>query len=74
MDFSNTVLTPELASLLGGAMGTFLDPKSVVMVGRDYRRDSRMLKRSFSGGLMASGMELIDLHAIPTNILQFSIR
>ncbi len=74
MAFSNTELTAELASLLGGAMGTFLDPKSVVMVGRDYRRDSRMLKRSFSGGLMASGMELIDLHAVPTNILQFSIR
>ena len=74
MAFSNTVLTPELVSLLGGAMGTFLDSKAVVMVGRDYRRDSRMLKRSFSGGLMASGIELIDLRAIPTSILQFSIR
>ncbi len=74
MAFSNKILTPELASLLGGAMGTFLDPKAVVMVGRDYRRDSRMLKRSFSGGLMASGIELIDLHAVPTNVMQFSVR
>jgi len=74
MAFSNTILTPELASLLGGAMGTLLDQKAVVMVGRDYRRDSRMLKRSFSGGLMASGIELIDLHAVPTNILQFAVR
>ncbi|MHA2224971.1 MAG: hypothetical protein ACXAC8_07190 [Candidatus Hodarchaeales archaeon] len=74
MAHSNKVLTPELAALLGGAMGTFLDKKAVVMVGRDYRRDSRMLKRSFSGGLLASGIELIDLHAIPTNVLQFSVR
>ncbi|UCG89926.1 MAG: hypothetical protein JSU57_05545 [Candidatus Heimdallarchaeota archaeon] len=74
MAFSNTVLTPELASLLGGAVGTLLDPKAVVMVGRDYRRDSRMLKRSFSGGLMASGIELIDLRAVPTNVLQFAVR
>ncbi|MFX1283299.1 MAG: hypothetical protein ACFFB5_06570 [Promethearchaeota archaeon] len=74
MAFSNTILTPELASLLGGAVGTFLDPKAVVMVGRDYRRDSRMLKRSFSGGMMASGIELIDLRAVPTNILQFAVR
>ncbi len=74
MAFSNKILTPELASVLGGAMGTLLDPKAVVMVGRDYRRDSRMLKRSFSGGLMGSGIELIDLHAVPTNVLQFSVR
>lgn len=74
MAFSNTVLTPELAALLGGAMGTLLDQNSVVMVGRDYRRDSRMLKRAFSGGLMASGVELIDLRAVPTSILQFSVR
>lgn len=72
--FSNTVLTPELAALLGCAMGTYLDKNAVVMVGRDYRRDTRMLKRSFSGGLLASGIELIDLHGVPTSILQFSVR
>jgi len=72
--FSNTELTPELAALLGNALGTYLDSKAVVMVGRDYRRDSRMLKRSFSGGLLAAGIELIDLHAIPTSVLQFTIR
>jgi len=74
MAFSNVTLTAELAALLGGAMGTTLNTKSVVMVGRDYRRDSRALKRSFTGGLMASGIEVIDLHAVPTSILQFSIR
>ncbi|MFX1506359.1 MAG: hypothetical protein ACFFDC_09615 [Promethearchaeota archaeon] len=74
MAFSNTELTPELAALLGGATGTLLDQNTVVMVGRDYRRDSRMLKRAFSGGLMASGIELIDLHAVPTSVLQFSVR
>ena len=74
MAFSNVTLTAELAALLGGAMGTILNTKSVVMVGRDYRRDSRALKRSFTGGLMASGIEVIDLHAVPTSILQFSIR
>ena len=72
--FSNTVLTPELAALLGSAMGTYLDKNAVVMVGRDYRRDTRMLKRSFSGGLLAAGIELIDLHGVPTSILQFSVR
>ncbi len=72
--FSNKELTPELAALLGGALGTYLDQKAVVMVGRDYRRDSRMLKRSFSGGLLAAGIELIDLHGVPTSVLQFTIR
>ncbi|MHA1941500.1 MAG: hypothetical protein ACXACP_01000 [Candidatus Hodarchaeales archaeon] len=72
--FSNKVLTPELAALLGSGLGTYLDKNAVVMVGRDYRRDSRMLKRSFSGGLLASGIELIDLHGVPTSVLQFSVR
>lgn len=72
--FSNKELTPELAALLGGATGTLLDQNAVVMVGRDYRRDSRMLKRAFSGGLMASGIELIDLRAVPTSVLQFAVR
>ncbi|MHA1972105.1 MAG: hypothetical protein ACTSW1_03860 [Candidatus Hodarchaeales archaeon] len=74
MAFSNVTLTAELSALLGGAMGSVLNPRSVVMVGRDYRRDSRMLKRSFTGGLMSAGIEVIDLHAIPTSVLQFSVR
>lgn len=74
MAFSNKELTAELASRLGGAMGTLLDSKSIVMTARDYRRDSRALKRSFTGGLMASGIEVIDLHAVPTSTLQFSVR
>jgi phosphomannomutase/phosphoglucomutase len=74
MAFSNRELTAELASRLGGAMGTILDSKSIVMTARDYRRDSRALKRSFTGGLMASGIEVIDLHAVPTSTLQFSVR
>ncbi len=72
--FSNTELTPELSALLGSAMGTSLDSNAVVMIGRDYRRDTRMLKRSFSGGLLSAGIELIDLHGIPTSILQFAVR
>ncbi|MFW9779080.1 MAG: hypothetical protein ACFFE8_09530 [Candidatus Heimdallarchaeota archaeon] len=74
MGFSNKGLTVEVASLLGGAMGKILDPDSIVLIARDYRRDSRALKRAFSGGLMASGTEVIDLRATPTSVLQFSIR
>ncbi|MFX0170917.1 MAG: hypothetical protein ACFE9L_03260 [Candidatus Hodarchaeota archaeon] len=74
MGLSNRELTAELASRLGGAMGSILDSKSIVMAARDYRRDSRALKRSFTGGLMASGIEVIDLHAVPTSTLQFSVR
>ncbi len=72
--YTNEELTAELSARLGGALGTYLSPKSIVMIGRDYRRDSRALKRAFSGGLMASGQELIDLRAIPTSVLQFSVR
>lgn len=71
---SNVDLTPELISLLGAAHGTFLENNGIIVVGRDYRPDCRMLKRSYTSGTMSTGIDLLDLHVAPLPLLQFCIR
>ncbi len=67
-------LIPEIAVKLGLAIGTFFGKKSVIAASRDHRSDSHMIKRAVSGGLMATGVDILDLHAAPTSTLQFIVR
>ena len=67
-------LTPELGTSLGIALGTMLGRSATVVTARDYREDSRILKRSVSAGFMAAGVNMIDLHACPLPVLLFSLK
>jgi len=71
---ANTEITPELAATLGGAIGTYYGENSVFIASRDFRRDSRMLKRGISAGVMSTGCTMIDLHASPAVANQFAVR
>lgn len=71
---ANFSLTPELATMLGGIHGTYLENNGIIVIGRDYRLDSRMLKRAFTAGAMGTGIDLLDLHAAPLPLLQFCVR
>ncbi|MFX1299060.1 MAG: hypothetical protein ACFFD2_29900, partial [Promethearchaeota archaeon] len=69
----NVDLIPEITASLGAAWGTLLK-KGTVTLARDFRADSRMLKRAFVAGLMSSGINIMDLTAAPVPVLQFAIR
>ncbi len=71
---SNVELTPEIISVLGAVHGTFLENKGIIVIGRDYRTDCRMLKRAYTAGAMSTGIDLLDLHVTPLPLLQFCIR
>ncbi|MHA1231690.1 MAG: hypothetical protein ACTSRP_10755 [Candidatus Helarchaeota archaeon] len=71
---ANKNIIPELSATLGAAYGTFLKNRGVVVLARDYRADSRMLKRSFASGLMSAGVNVLDIHAGSSCILRFTIR
>jgi len=71
---ANFVMTPELAAILGGIHGTYLNNNGIVVMGRDHRLDSRMLKRAYSAGAMGTGIDLLDLKSSPLPLLQFCIR
>jgi phosphomannomutase/phosphoglucomutase len=70
----NKTLTPEITASLGAAFGTYLENRGTVALARDYRRESRMLKRAFVAGLMSAGINAMDLTIAPIPVLQFAIR
>lgn len=71
---TDTTLLPEMATRLGLAIGTFFGQQSMIATSRDFRRDSWMLKRALSGGVLGTGVDIMDLHAASTSTLQFVVR
>ena len=58
---TNMELSSEMAAKLGAAFGSLLPQGSRILISRDYHRASRMLKRSFLGGLLSTGVNAVDL-------------
>ena len=71
---ANEEMTPEISATLGAVYGTELGKNSVIVVARDFRVDSRMLKRAFIAGALSAGVNVINLFAVPTPVLQFAIK
>src|SRR5689334_18288457 len=62
-------LTEDVATALGGAYAAFLSEKGVkgsVAVGRDNRPSGEALHKSLVAGLLASGVNVIDIGVVPT--------
>ena len=70
---SNVELSCEMATKLAEAFGAQLPVGSTVLVSRDYHKSSRMLKRAFLGGLLSSGVNVIDYNGIASPILRCNI-
>jgi len=71
---NNVEVTPEFAAKLGCAYGTFLGKGAVVYTGRDAHESSRMIKRALIAGLMATGVDVLDLRASPVPLVRFAIK
>ncbi len=65
-------LSAEHVLDFASAFGTFLGPGAVV-VGRDPRASSLMLREGVIAGLLACGREVIDLGLVSTPVLQHAI-
>ena len=67
---ANTDLTPQLAMKLGRVLAERIREAGVekpfVLIGRDTRRSGAMLAMAISSGLMAGGVDCVELHVIPT--------
>lgn len=73
MGKSNVELSCEMATKLAEAFGAQLPVGSTVLVSRDSSKSSRMLKRAFLGGLLSSGMDVIDYRSIPSAVMRCSL-
>ncbi|HEX8960746.1 MAG TPA: mannose-1-phosphate guanyltransferase [Geobacteraceae bacterium] len=71
---TNVELTPEFVAKLGCAYGTSLPKGSMVLSGRDATLSSRMLKRSFLGGILSAGVNVRDLKMIPLPVLRYKLK
>jgi mannose-1-phosphate guanylyltransferase/phosphomannomutase len=70
---TNVEMTPEVAARLGTAYGTTLPKGSYVLTGRDAIRSSRMLKRSFVGGLLSAGINVRDVRMVSLPVLRYKL-
>ncbi len=70
---TNIELSCEMAAKLAEAFGSVIPKGSTVYVSRDYHRASRMIKRAFLGGLLSTGLDVVDLKLTPLPITRFSL-
>jgi phosphomannomutase len=73
----NEDLTPEVLNVLGRAYGTFIRSRlgrpARVTVGRDVRASSQTFAAALSDGLRSTGCNVIDIGAVPTPVMYFSV-
>ncbi len=70
---SNIELSCEMATKLAESFAAQLPIGSKVIVGRDYDKSSRMLKRAFLGGLLSAGVNVLDLKSTPPSVLRYTL-
>ena len=63
---ANRELTPELAVLIGRALGAGLPGHRRVVIGRDTRRSGPMLEAALAAGLAAAGADVVLVGVLPT--------
>ncbi len=70
---TNIELSCEMATKLAEAFGSTIKKNSKIYISRDYHKSSRMLKRAFLGGMLSTGINVIDLEIIPSNVMRHSL-
>jgi len=66
-------ITPELIVDFACAFGTYCDGGTVV-IGRDTRQSSTMLRAAVLSSLLSTGCHVIDLGVTPTPIISFAVQ
>ena len=69
-------LTEEVATAVGGAYAAFLAERGVkgtLAIGRDNRPSGEGLHRALVAGLLASGVDVVDIGVVPTPLAYWSL-
>lgn len=70
---TNVELSAEIATKLGSSVGSILPKGSRVLLSRDYHRAARMLKRSFLGGLLSTGVNAVDIRMASLPVMRYNL-
>ncbi len=68
---TNIELSNEMVAKLAASFGSILPAGKTILMSRDYHRASRMLKRSFLGGLLGAGLDVVDLKLMPMPVMRY---
>ncbi|RME18935.1 MAG: hypothetical protein D6800_14975, partial [Candidatus Zixiibacteriota bacterium] len=68
-----TEMTPEMCSRLGAALGAFLGTRARLLTSRDASDVTRLLRRSLLSGLLAAGVDVSDIEALPAPVLRYGL-
>ncbi|UCF30654.1 MAG: NTP transferase domain-containing protein [bacterium] len=71
--YTNEEMSPVFTAKLGEAFGSVLKSGESILVSRDYHKASRMLKRSFLGGVLSTGVSVHDLRLNPIPVTRFKL-
>lgn len=69
-----STLTPQVACDFGCAFGKLLGPGKTVVLGRDSRPSGPMIRNAVTAGLMAMGVNVIDLGLVTTPGVALMVR
>ncbi|MBD3792937.1 MAG: NTP transferase domain-containing protein [Campylobacterales bacterium] len=67
---TNIELSCQMSTKLAESFGSILPVGSTVYISRDYHRSSRMLKRAFLSGMLSTGINVVDLVNVPSNVMR----
>ncbi len=69
-------LTPEFALKVGRAAAAALagGKRTAIVIGRDTRQSGQMLQSALTAGLLAGGVDVLDVEVIPTSGVSWAVR
>jgi len=71
---ANEYITPELAIDVAKSLGTYMNSKGTVAIGRDTRISGEMLKSAAIAGALSAGIAVIDVGTAPVPAVQYYVR
>ncbi|HJH29314.1 MAG TPA: phosphoglucosamine mutase [Methanosarcinaceae archaeon] len=71
---ANDYITPQLAIDVAKSLGTYMDSKGTIAIGRDTRMSGEMLKSAAIAGALSAGLTVIDVGTVPVPALQYYVR
>lgn len=70
---TNVEMSSGFTAKLGEAFGSLFPESGRILVSRDCHRASRMLKRSFVGGVLSTGVSVSDLRLMPVPVTRYKL-
>jgi mannose-1-phosphate guanylyltransferase/phosphomannomutase len=70
---TNIELSCQMTTKLAEAFGSILPKGCNIYISRDYHPSTFMLKRAFVGGILSTGVNIVDPRNVPSNVMRHAL-